>query len=336
MKKILLSSLTCLLFFACVQPEPSPYNEIEFEKEAPHPNGGRSTAVSFVINDTAYIALGRHAQFDGSLKDCWAYYPETNTWLQKQDFPGKPRVNANAEVVNNKAYVGLGYNPDEAWLYTSSNYLNDWWMYDAITNSWTQKANLPIIETDKAPFTSGCVSFVYNNEIYVGAGFNGYSFSSRFWKYNPAADKWTQLNDFTGHTRATATATTNTEKCFLGTGYNTNTLNDWWEYIAASDKWTKRKNMPDKGRINALSFSFDSRIYVATGRRFGGDQTTGKLYSDVLEYDYNKDVWYRRGNIPQGNRENAICFIVKNKVYIGFGENDKTLFNDLWSFNPSR
>jgi N-acetylneuraminic acid mutarotase len=329
-------SLLILIFFAglfssCDQSEPSPYNDIEFEELSQHPNGGRSTAVSFVIGDTAYLALGRKSLFKNSLNDCWAYYPETDQWSQKKDFPGKARVNASAEVVNNKAYVGLGYFTDEG-IYSDSTYFNDWWMYDATTDSWTEKASMPIIATDKTPFTSGCVSFVYNEQIYIGAGFNGYSFSSRFWKYDPATDIWTQLNDFNGPSRAIATATSNSSRSFFGSGYNTNTLNDWWEYLPETDSWEAKKEFPDRGRVNALSFSVNARIFVATGRRFGGDLTTGKLYSDILEYDTQKDAWYRRGNIPNGNRENAVSFVIKNKAYIGFGEDNDKIFNDLWCF----
>lgn len=335
MKQFWLLGLACLFLYSCNEPEPSPYKDIEFVKVSQHPTGGRSTAVSFVIGDTAYVALGRKSRFGNALSDCWAYYPETDLWSQKRDFPGQARVNATAQVVNNKAYVGLGYYPDQNSVYTGSNYLNDWWMYNATTNNWIQKASLPKSDTDNAPYTSGCVSFVYKNDIYLGAGFNGYSFNSEFWKYCTENDKWTKLKNFNGPSRAIGTGAVSGNKYYFGTGYNTNTLNDWWEYEIEIDSWTKKKNMPDKGRLNALSFSIDSRIYVATGRRFGGDQTTGKLYADIMEYDIKKNQWYRRATIPDGNRENAISFVLKNKVYIGFGENDKTVLNDLWSFNPS-
>ena len=40
------------------------------------------------------------------------------------------------------------------------------------------------------------------------------------------------------------------------------------------------------------------------------------------------------GLSPNGNRENAISFVINDRAYIGFGENDHTVLNDLWSFEP--
>ena len=322
-----------LLFFfqACEQPEPSPYPEIRFQKMTPHPAGVRSTAVSFVIHDTAYVALGRQMLFGWALNDCWAYYPETDSWARKADFPGKQRVNAVAEVVNNNAYNGLGFYPEDG-VYLQQSFLRDWWLYNHENNTWEQKADYPG-ELDGTPFTSGLASFTYGNDIYVVAGFNGYSFSNSFWKYNVDTDKWTQLKDFPSNSRAIATAVNANGRIFFGTGYRTYNLNDWWEYEPSDNSWIKRKEMPDNGRVNALSFSIGNRVFVATGRHFGGTETTGKLFSDVVEYDTEKDVWYRRGNLEIG-RENAIAFVLKGRVYIGLGENDSILMNDLWSFEP--
>ena len=323
--------LLLLLFQAWNQPEPSPYPEITFQKMAAHPEGGRSTAVSFVINDTAYMALGRLRLFDLAVNDCWAYYPESNSWARKADFPGLPRVNAVAEVVNGKAFAGLGYQPLDN-VYINEAYLRDWWMYDAEKNTWERKADYPGEQTI-TPFTSGAVSFVYGNDIYVGAGFNSYSFSNRFWKYNTLTDAWTQINDFTSTSRAIATALNADGRIFFGTGYHTYNLNDWWEYLPSDDSWKKRREMPDGGRVNALSFAVGKRVFVATGRHFGGTETNGKLFPDIMEYDADKDVWYYRGQLETG-RENAIAFVLKGRVYIGMGENDSTVINDLWSFEP--
>ncbi len=322
----------CLLIFqACDQPEPSPYPEITFQKMADHPAGGRSTAVSFVINDTAYLALGRQWLFSGALNDCWAYYPESNSWERKADFPGLARVNAVAEVCAEKAYVGLGYQ-SEGGVYVNEAYLRDWWMYDSKTNIWKRKADYPG-ELTGTPFTSGCVSFVHENDIYVGAGFNSYAFSNNFWKYNTLTDSWTQIKDFISTSRAIATALNADGRIFFGTGYHTYNLNDWWEYLPSDDSWKKRREMPDGGRVNALSFAVGKRVFVATGRHFGGTETNGKLLPDIMEYDADKDVWYYRGMLESG-RENAIAFVLKGRVYIGMGENDSMVINDLWSFEP--
>jgi len=58
------------------------------------------------------------------------------------------------------------------------------------------------------------------------------------------------------------------------------------------------------------------------------------LKADLFEYDAMRNVWYERGTLPGGGRENAVAFVVGGKAYIGFGENDQGMLNDLWSFTP--
>ena len=73
---------------------------------------------------------------------------------------------------------------------------------------------------------------------------------------------------------------------------------------------------------------------IATATSFSGDLSGGHVKSDILEYDAERNVWYERGSIPNGKRENAIAFVLKGKGYIGFGENDTAVLNDMWSFEP--
>jgi N-acetylneuraminic acid mutarotase len=210
--------------------------------------------------------------------------------------------------------------------YSGGN-LKDFWCYTPTTNSWERKANLP------TACSNACFCFVLNNEIYIGAGFDGSAFRKEFWKYNSEQNTWTRLNNLLGAGRAGAIACAGTDHIYFGTGYDTTNKNDWWEYNPSSDSWDKRKNMPDDGRENGISLAIGNRYFVATGRHFGGDKTGGHVKSDIVEYDANKDVWYERGSMIV-ERENAICFIINGIAYIGLGENDKTILNDIWSFKP--
>ncbi len=201
-------------------------------------------------------------------------------------------------------------------------------MYIPKTNTWTQKANF------QGKATNACVCFVYKNCIYIGSGFDGHGFNSEFWKYNPTQNSWIRMNYFAGPDRAGAIVCGDGKHYFFGTGYRTINENDWWEYFPETDTWTKRKSMPDSGRENAVALSIDNRFFVSTGRCFGGNLTGGHVKSDIIEYDMDRNVWYIRGNIPNGGRENSICFIINGKGYIGFGENDTNILNDFWSFKP--
>jgi N-acetylneuraminic acid mutarotase len=325
-QKIVFFIFPALLLLSCNDPAESPYAQITFEKRTTLPGTGRASAVTFVIDGKGYVALGRTAVRSGALNDCWQYDPDSDNWTQKSIFPGIPRVKALAAVVAGKAYVGLGYNIDKG-VYSGGN-LSDFWMYDPVTNTWLQKKSYPSSATD------ACVSFVLNNNIYVGEGFNESDFTNEFWKYNTLEDSWTRLKDFPGDSRMGAVLCEGTDHIYFGMGYHTGNYNDWWEYFPLTDNWKQLKALPDNGRVNAISLTINNRYFVSTGRCFAGDLTGGKVYPDILEYDVVRNVWYKRGNIPSGGRENAIAFTINGKGYIGQGENDTMILNDFWCFTP--
>jgi N-acetylneuraminic acid mutarotase len=324
--KPILYFLFAFLFLSCNDAVDSPYPALSFQKAASMPGTGRASAVAFAVNGKGYVTLGRNGNPSDSLKDCWQYDPTSANWIKVEVFPGLARVKAVAAVVNGKAYVGLGYKPYVG-NYVNGNY-KDFWMYDPVMDTWTQKATYPSIATD------ACVSFVFDNCIYVGEGFTDTSFTNEFWKYNPELDNWTRLNDFPGLPRAGAVVCIDSEHVYFGTGFQTGNHNDWWEYFPVTDSWTKRKAMPDNGRVNAVALCVNDRFFVSAGRHWGGDLTGGHVISDIMEYDASRNVWYERGGIPGGGRENAISFVINGKGYIGFGEDDTQVLNDFWSFEP--
>jgi N-acetylneuraminic acid mutarotase len=330
--KPLLYFLFASLLLSCNTPADSPYSPIIFNKRATMSGSGRASAVAFVIDGKGYVALGRTTTRSGALNDCWQYDPTKNDscWKRKADFPGIARVKATAAVVNGKAYVGLGFNIALG-VYNTEACLKDFWMYDPITDSWEQKANF------LNNFTDACACFVVNNTIYVTSGMDGAGFGNEVWKYIPVEGQqgtWVRLNDFSGPSRAGGIACANSNHVYFGTGYWTFNANDWWEYFPINDTWVQRRLIPDNGRENAVSLTINNRIFVSTGRHFGGNLTGGHVDSDIIEYDIIRNVWFDRGNLPASGRENALSFTINGKGYIGFGENDTQVLNDFWSFEP--
>lgn len=328
--ELIFYSLLSFLITSCIEPAAeSPYPPITFEKKASFPGTGLASAVTFSINGKGYVALGR--SFDGkSTNNCWQYDPTLDTWTKKTNFPDTARVKAVAVVVNGKAYVGLGYNLDKAdGIRNDPGLLRGFWMYDPELDSWTQKSNFPTYATD------GCVSFVINNDIYIGGGFHGEGLTRIMWKYNTLTNQWKQINNLPASCRAVAVCCSDSMHVFYGTGFDNGiNENDWWEYAPKTDTWAQKKSMPDNGRANAVALNINNRYFVMTGRHFGGDLTGGHVFSDIVEYDSNRDVWYKRGNLPASGRENAIAFTINGKGYIGLGENDTNAMNDLWCFEP--
>jgi N-acetylneuraminic acid mutarotase len=69
---------------------------------------------------------------DEYLKDLWAYNSTGDYWEQKADFTGTGRSSASSFALNEKGYVGLGYD--------GTNKLKDFYQYDPSKQfSWTQK-----------------------------------------------------------------------------------------------------------------------------------------------------------------------------------------------------
>nr|WP_239057065.1 kelch repeat-containing protein [Paludibacter sp. 221] len=311
--------------------EESPYPPLNWSKKAAFPDGGRSSSTVVSVGEKAYVLFGRNSS--GTYKnDCWQYDSQQNSWTKKSSCPGFPRVKPVSFELNGKIYTGLGYYPlavsSSMYLYNDSLYLKDFWMYDPSTDIWERKVDIPLKGTD------ACSGFIYDGEIYVGMGFHGLSFGHEWCKYTPETNEWTVLNNFPGVARFGGVACSNGENVFFGTGYCTENISDWWIYYPEADTWKEQKNMPDKGRINPVALSVKKRIFVSTGRFFRGTLTGGHLKNDIIEYDIEKNIWYNQGRIPAPERENAIAFTIGNKGYIGLGENDKKLLDDLLCFEP--
>ena len=317
--------VTVLLLISFSSCDPLPDPDTYFIQIVPS-ELARTNATSFVVNKKAYMLFGRN---DGIYNDHWQFDPRTESWTQLTQFPGKARVGAVSAVSNDKAYTGLGYggihNTD---IFIDSMYLSDFWEYSADTDSWKRLADFPGIGRNKA------ASVVFQNEIYIFSGFNNGASNREVWKYSPQSNSWTRLNDFPDRHRYCAVACTDGVKVYTGTGFNTLNNNEWWEYYPATDSWQKRRKMPDTGRCNAVAFVVNNRFFVALGRYYDGHLTGGHLKNDVFEYIPVTNQWRKHYDIPGPGRENSISFVVDNTAYIGFGEDNTTIYGDLWSFTP--
>jgi hypothetical protein len=142
----------------------------------------------FVVGNSAYMSCGRDFT-GGHLQDNWEFNTEENTWTQRADFPGYQRTLGGAFALNGKGYAGLGW--------TDSNfpdpYETDFYQYDPINDTWTQKSDLPISRGRVA--VSG---FSINNRGYILGGemANPAEWTAELLQYNDTTDSWTQLAPF--------------------------------------------------------------------------------------------------------------------------------------------
>ena len=97
----------------------------------------------------------------------------TNSWQQLAEFPGLERSSASSFSINNKGYIGTGFNGD------INQELKDFYEYDVASNTWGQVSDFG------GTARYGAVGFESDTNGYVGTGFDGDGDKKDFWRYDP-------------------------------------------------------------------------------------------------------------------------------------------------------
>ncbi|MBP9882029.1 MAG: fibronectin type III domain-containing protein [Chitinophagales bacterium] len=202
-------------------------------QKADFAGNSRYGAVGFNINNKGYVGTGySYVPFGAKTyyRDFWQYEPASDSWIKKVDFGGNARLGAIGFSIGEKGYIGTGQSMSDVEL----NYAKDFWEYNPISDTWTQKADFALTERSYA------IGFSLSGYAYVGTGINDDYFKD-MWQYNPAVNEWTQQADFSGTARKGASVFTIGEKGYLGMGVNYDTyyseyiyLRDFWQYTPAS------------------------------------------------------------------------------------------------------
>ena len=294
-------------------------------------------------------------------------------WIELSDFDGVPRSDAVAFTLNNKAYLGTGYEK-------GSDRLNDFWVYDPELNYWTQKADFP------GTPRNGAVGFGINNKGYIGTGYDGENKLKDFWEYNSEDNSWIQIADFGGSERYGAVSFSIDDDGYVGTGYDGNYLKDFWKYSQISGQWVQSVSIGGSKRRNAVTFTINRKGYLCTGidngiyeddfwaydpdtelwtrlrdisdssdENFDDDYIivgvdkvafsvnekgyvasggTGGVGGSIWEYDPITDLWEEKTYMEGASRIDAVGFGIGNRGYIATGRNTSSYFDDLWGFDP--
>lgn len=220
-------------------------------------------ATNFVIGSNAYIVVNNQT---------WQYSQTSNTWTQKASLPAAARAHAIAFAINGKGYVGLGND-----LTYGTGDLGDFWQYDPVADSWTQKAAF------SGGNREGAVSFVINGEGYVCAGgkvANGSTtYFTDLWQYDPGTNAWSAKANLPATGRMNGVGLSGLGSGFIATGSNsTAILNDCWRYTATTNAWYSLPNVGGSVRDYAGGFEIGNNLYIAGG--------IGYIGSDGM-----KDFW---------------------------------------------
>ncbi len=165
-----------------------------------------TSAVGFSIGDKGYVAMGQHISnvLTGRL---WEYSPASDTWTAKKSLPGPPRSEAAVFTLNSKAYVTGGYA-----CFNCSTLLKDTWEYDPATDTWTEKAGLPVARRNAMGFSINGKGYI------VGGIFSGGTETAELFVYDPVQNQWQKLPNFPGGVLSNGVAVAIGGKAYVGTG----------------------------------------------------------------------------------------------------------------------
>ncbi|MEL6558851.1 MAG: hypothetical protein AAFQ94_11755 [Bacteroidota bacterium] len=146
------------------------------------PGTPRSFPVSFVVENKAYVGLGRNSIED--LNDFWCFDPETEGWTQVDDYPGEARVAARGFTIGNLGFVGTGLSKD-------GTHLKEFWAFDPNSrgkDKWTRQPDLP------GEVRQNASGFSIDGVGYLGAGRNQSGLLTDLWSFTPE-EGWSRIAD---------------------------------------------------------------------------------------------------------------------------------------------
>jgi len=261
-------------------------------------------------------------------------YLQTGDWIQAAAIYGYPRSNASSFVIDNIAYVGLGYNETVG----GATYyrLKDFWSFSSDTG-WTQLQDFP----DTA--RSSAAAFSIGNYGYIGTGWDGIHRFSSFYQYDVANKLWSKKADYPGGARYDAVGFAVKGKGYIGTGYSIYALSDFYQYDPDQDKWSRTPgtDLNFSKRRGAVAFVYNDKAYIVTG------SNNLTMVRDFWEFDPTQTApWKPLNNITNTDpgsfddgytdieRENAAAFVNNGKAYLVTGQNG-SLRSSTWAYDFS-
>lgn len=232
------------------------------------PGFARSFAYGTARGTKAYVGFG--GTDNSVFRDLWEYDSETEEWTRLANCPGDGRFHPAFVQLEDKIFVGMGNN--------NSN-MKDWWEYDIPTDTWTQKDDLP------GPARHHPFYFGIDNIAYVGFGHGSTgnpNIYKDFYKFDPATDEWTQLNDFPGEGRVAGTQFDLNGKGYVlsgdGDDHSYMEEGEFWEYDPTVDEWTQLTSHPGSSRWAPGNFVIDDFVYFMCGL------SDVRLESDMMRF----------------------------------------------------
>ena len=195
------------------------------------PGTARYNTIGFSLNGKGYV-FGGFIGGSTVLNDMWEYDPTADSWTQKANAPGPGRDGPVAQIISNQAYIGMGCAVNGIPGYT------DFYRFDPVANSYTQVASIPRRRAACAHFEIGGIGYFGLGQIDSGSIT---TVEDDFYKYDPVANSWTQINNFGGAMRGWVFSEVVAGKPYVGAGsYLQSNIfyNDLWTWDSCHSRVT--------------------------------------------------------------------------------------------------
>ena len=272
-----------------------------------------------VVDGKVFAIGGEVDKFgDTSIAIVEMYDPKTDTWERKADMP-TARAGVSTLVVDGKIYAigggqGKKYRLRRGWGH-SGKLLPTIEMYDPVTDTWTQKADMPV------PRSSNSTCIV-DGKIYI---IGGVTANRKQWRldnvdiYDPATDTWTKAKSM-NHARGGASVSVVNGKIYVmgGVGWPQMPnhpgpfLSSVEVFNPETNRWKEIAEMPAPKAFHTASV-IDGKIYVIGGGFQGNDEF--KYLSTVEVYDPETDRWTQEPDMPIGRWAHR-AEVINENIYI--------------------
>jgi len=235
------------------------------------PFEGRCNMTAVVCNNIAYCGggfAGDYNSTDSYKKDWWAF--DGTQWKQLSDLPTKYTDGLIAFTVDDKIYVGYGYN--QQWT-------SELFAYNPSTDTWTGTLYADIKDL-RLGLGLACAQNA--DHIFAGLGFDTYNNNS-WTEYIPSLSQWQKrkpLPSKGGLFYACTATTTHVFLCggrtFGGSLTSGKIHDDIWAYDIAIDQWSLCAHLPQPTE-NMIAFTIGNTPYFGLGENADGIRCN-KLY----------------------------------------------------------
>jgi hypothetical protein len=211
--------------------------------------------------------------------------------------------------------------------------LNDTYVYDLSTNSWTRK--YPINNPDIRRI-HGMATIYGTDKVLMFGGINEVESFNDTWIYDLSANSWTESTSVNSpsHRGGYIASVYGTDKVVLFGGYSSGYKRDTWLYDYSEDKWTQifpSKRPAARSRHALVSIYGSDKVLL-----FGGTDGTWRLI-DTWIYDLSDNTWVElKPTKKPGPRD----FVSMASIYgtdkvVLFGGDSMNYRDDTWVFDLS-